>query len=143
MKKGQMEVVGLLVIVILLLVIGVFVLKFSLQPASSTTADARSSLESTRLLQALVLTTIQGKSVAEYAAACSRDTGACQNLRLELESIFSVILRKGQQYSFSLLYQDQKILVMEHCSVGVLSSYLFISDGGFYEVQLRLCSAVA
>ncbi len=140
MKRGQMEAVGLLVIVLLLIVIGLIVLRFSLRPASTTLADTRSSLESTRLLQALVLTTIQGLSFQEHAAACSTSATACSSLRQELESIFSVLLKKGQQYSFYLVYEDQNILSIDQCPTGVLSSYPFTSRGAFYEVKLRLCS---
>ena len=140
MRKGQMEMVGLLVIVILLLVLGVILLKFSVAPKSTTLADSRSSLESTRLLQALVLTTIQEKSFQEHATACSEDSAACTALRQEIESIFTVILKKGQKYSFYLLYNDQNILRFEQCTLGVVSSYPFTALGGFYEVQLRLCS---
>lgn len=140
MKKGQTEVVGLLIIVILLLVLGLILLRFSVKPFSSTLADARSSLESTRLLQALVLTTIQGKPFQEQAVLCSQDSSTCQNLRLELESVFSVLLKKGQKYSFYLTYQDQNIVRIEQCPVGVLSSYPFSADGGFYEARLRFCT---
>ncbi|MDP1694233.1 MAG: hypothetical protein Q8L34_01715 [Candidatus Woesearchaeota archaeon] len=140
MKRGQMEMVGLLVIVILLLVLGVLFLKFSVTPKSTTLADSRSSLESTRLLQALVLTTIQGKSFQEYAVACSEDSAACTVLRQEIENIFTILLKKGQKYSFYLLYNDQNILRLEQCTLGVVSSYPFTAIGGFYEVQLRLCS---
>lgn len=140
MKRGQMEMVGLLVIVILLLVLGVIFLKFMLVPKSTTLADSRSSLESTRLLQALVLTTIQDKSFQEHAVDCSRDSTACTVLRQEIGTIFTLLLKKGQKYSFYLLYQDQNILRLEQCTVGVVSSYPFTAAGGFYEVQLRLCS---
>lgn len=140
MKRGQMEMVGLLVIVLLLLVLGVIFLKFLLTPTSSTLADSRSSLESTRLLQALVLTTIQGKSFQEHALACSGDSAACTTLRQEIESIFTLLLKKGQKYSFYLLYNDQNILRLEQCTLGVVSSYPFTAAGGFYEVQLRLCT---
>ena len=107
---------------------------------STTLADSRSSLESTRLLQALVLTTIQDKPFQEHAAACAEDSTACTVLRQELETIFSIILKKGQKYSFYLLYQDQNILRLEQCTVGVVSSYPFTAAGGFYEAQLRLCT---
>ena len=143
MKKGQMEVVGLLVIVIFLLVIGLLVLHFSIQPKSTTAADSRSSLESTRLLQALVLTTIQGKSFEEHVVACSQTTSACNDLRLQLDSIFSVILKKGELYSFYLVYEDQNILQIEQCPLGVISSYPFVASGGFYEAKLRLCTVLS
>ncbi len=141
MKRGQMEVVGLLVIVILLLVIGLIVLRFSLRPASTTLTDTRSSLESTRLLQALVLTTIQGISFQEHAAACSTSSTACSRLGQELEDIFSVILKQGQQSSFYLLSEDQNIFSFDNCPLGVFSSYPFTHQGVFYEVKLRLCTA--
>lgn len=141
MKRGQMEVVGLLVIVILLLVIGLLVLRFSVRSNSSgATIDARSSLESTRLLQALSLTTIQGKSFQDSVVDCSHDAADCQTLRHEIESIFSVTLKKGQKYSFYLVEEDQKLITIEQCPVGVLSSYPFSTAGGFYEAQLRLCT---
>lgn len=140
MKRGQMEMVGLLVIVLLLLVLGVIFLKFMVVPKSTTLADSRSSLESTRLLQSLVLTTIQGKSFQEHAAACADDSATCPVLRQEIETIFNLILREGQKYSLYLLYQDQTVLQIEQCTVGVISSYPFTAFGGFYEVQLRLCT---
>lgn len=135
-----MEVVGLLVIVLLLVLIGLLVLRFSLKPATSTAADTRSSLESTSLLQALSLTTFRGVSFADLAAACSQDKDTCQELQLDIESTFNVLLKKGQQYSFYITYEDKKILSLEHCTVGVISSYPFTAFGGFYEISLRLCA---
>jgi len=136
-----MEVVGLLVIVIFLLVIGLIVLRFSIKPDSTTAADSRSSLESTRLLQALVLTTIQDKSFEDHVVACSQTASVCNDFRLQLESIFSVILKKGELYSFYIVYEDQNILQIEQCPVGVISSYSFVASGGFYETKLRLCTS--
>ncbi len=141
MRRGQAEAVGLLVIVLLLLAAGLIVLRFSVQPSSTTLADTRSSLESTRLLQALILTTIHDKPFQEHAAACSTTPSTCFILRKEIENIFTILLKKGQRYSFFLTYQEQNILIIDQCPVGVLSSYSFAQDGGFYELKLRLCTS--
>ena len=141
MHRGQAEVIGLLVIVLLLVVAGLFLLRLSIQPPSTTLTDTRSSLESTRLLQALALTTIQDKSFQEHVVACSAGENACIFLRQEIEAIFKIILKKGQKYSFFLVYEDSNILSLDHCPVGVLSTYPFALQGGFYEAKLRLCTA--
>lgn len=139
MRRGQAEIMGLLVIVLLLLTAGLLVLRFSVKPSSTPLADTRSSLESTRLLQALLLTTLQDKPFQEHAVACSLTSSACSVLRQEIEDIFSILLKQGQKYSFFLTYQDQNIITMDQCPVGVLSSYPFTREGGFYEAKLRLC----
>lgn len=139
-KRGQVETVGLLVIVLLLIVIGILVLRFSLRSPSSSLPDTRSSLESTHLLQALVLTTIQGDSFADHSQRCSTDRNACLLFQQELERVFSLLLQKGQKYSFSLHLSDQDLFTLGRCSTGVVSSYPFTAGGGFYEASLRLCS---
>lgn len=138
--RGQVETIGLLVIVLLLIVIGLIVLRFSLHAPSSSLPDTRSSLESTKLLQALVLTKIQGDSFADHSQRCSTDRTACLLFQQELERIFSLLLRKGQQYNFSLSLSDQNLFTLGRCSTGVMSSYPFTAGGGFYEASLRLCS---
>lgn len=141
MRRGQAEMIGLLVIVLLLVVAGLFLLRLSIQPPSTTLADTRSSLESTRLLQALTLTTIQDKSFQEHAVTCSTAENACILLRQEIEAIFNTLLKKGQRYSFFLVYEDKNLLSLDHCPMGVMSSYPFALQGGFYEAKLRLCTA--
>ena len=139
-KKGQMEVMGLLVIVILLLFLGMIYLRFSVKGSNASLADVRGSIEASHLLSALLWVDLEEGSVKERILACSHDNTGCQTLTNDLVELFSVSLKKEEKYTFSVLDEDKNVLFeIGTCGRGVVTTYHFLEEGAFFEARLTLC----
>jgi hypothetical protein len=139
MRKGQSEAIGLLVIVILLVFIGFLYLRFGLSGKPDTLNDARQNIEANGLLRALLLLEMENFSFQEEVSFC-HTTSSCEDLKGVVEQVLSTSLRADMTYMFSLFAENQPLLTIGDCNLGIMSRVPFTVDGVFYEASLRLCS---
>jgi len=138
-KRGQGEVVGLLVLVILLIFVGFLYLKFSLPGGKDTSSSIRQSLAASGLLHALVMYETGGERFVEWVSACAHDMQQCSVLHDHLEGIFAVVVETGQEYRFVLKEEQHIFLEMGTCSSGIISRVPFTFEGELYEGLLTFC----
>ena len=139
-KRGQAEVVGLLIIVVLLVFIGMIFLRFYLlNPPSTALSTARTSLETNNFLIAIMQTTLGQKQLTEHASTCYNKQSTCPTLQKDLLDIFSLVLKPGQKYAFMLKTAEKPFLELGNCETGIASTYSFVEDTIFYDATLKLC----
>tara|TARA_Y100000310_G_scaffold1020_6_gene1474 strand:+ start:821 stop:1249 length:429 start_codon:yes stop_codon:yes gene_type:complete len=139
LKKGQGEIVGLLVIVLLLLFVGIIFLRFYIAQPSTSLSHSRQSIEASNALNALMKVSINGEPLTAHTDACNSDKNLCDGLQNEIEAILGYILKQGQKYSFTLSTGAKTLIEISQCTTGIVSTYSFIEANIFYDVTLKIC----
>ena len=141
-KRGQTEIIGLMVIVILLIFLGVTYLSFVSFKEKSILPTLRTNIEADNALKAVMKVGIEEvgwKTVEEMVVGCNGDVGECEVLEDGLNEVFGEILTPREEFSFAFYADDVKIVEFGSCGLGVVASYSFIKDYVFYETKLKLC----
>ena len=139
--RGQSEVVGLLVIVIMLIFMGLVYLGFSNIADSSSLATERSSIEVENALKAVLRVNLPDygdKTMEDLIVECGEGYG-CNDLDAAAGAVFSSILKTGTNFEFSSYMEEDEIHATGLCDLGLASKYLFIKGGVVYEAKLKLC----
>jgi hypothetical protein len=138
--KGQSEVVGLLVIVIILVFMGLIYLGFSNIADSGSLASERSSIEVENALNAVLRTNLpdfEDRTMEDLIVECGG--GNCDELDTVVGDVFSSILKHGANFEFSSYREEVEIYATGSCEFGLASNYMFIKGGVVYEAKLKLC----
>ena len=138
MVKGQAEIVGLAVIVIMLLVIGVIYVRFALIKERSQYGEIRTNIEVNNMLRALVKLKIANLTMSDALYDCYRQIG-CDNLRDNIEDALSAVLKPDEDYKFILLADENTIISFGKCNKGLLRSFPFVKHEAYLETRLTLC----
>jgi hypothetical protein len=138
-SRGQAEVVGLLVIVLLLLFIGIVFLRFYLLDSGSSLSSTRQHLDAQHLLQGITHLSYNGKPFVDAVADCHFDVALCAALMDSFADVFTAVLRPGTTYQFTILSEDETVLRMGTCERGVVSTSTVSTADTFYDLRLRLC----
>ncbi|MBT3262496.1 hypothetical protein HN363_03050 [Candidatus Woesearchaeota archaeon] len=137
-SKGQSEIVGLMVIVVILILMGMFYLGFSNIADSKSSVGERRGLEAENALKSVMQLDLEGLGNIEgLVVECGN--GNCSGLESALIEVYSVVLRPGESYKFSAYIDGVKIYEYGTCNLGLVSSYPFPKNGLFYEVKFKLC----
>ena len=142
MRRGQSDVIGLLVIVIILIFMGVIYLGFANLAGSGSLSSQRAGMETENALNAILRVNLEnygGKTVQDLVIECGTQIG-CDSLESALNEVYGAILRPGTRFSFWAEREEEEIYATGICQIGVVSSYVFVKDGSYYEVRLRLCN---
>lgn len=153
MKKGQMEMVGLAVIVIILII--AFVLFLTLNRGQDTSSiTSRESLYANNLLNAIMLYSYYDESIFESLIKCddySNQVGRnddvrkyCDDIKNEIETrIMPLVLKNNQDYGINF---DGECGRIENINEGICgdeyitaSPYYIRTKTGTCEVRLKLC----
>ena len=140
--RGQSEVIGLLVIVIILVFLGLIYLGFSNIAQSVSYGDERTSIEAENALKALMKVNIEGydeKTLEDMIVDCGNDVNKCEILEMALEMAYSVILKPGTEFSFFVQREGEEVYAIGNCDLGLFSSYTIVENGVVYEAKLKLC----
>ena len=151
MKKGQMEMVGLAVIVIILIL--AFVLFLTLNRGQDVTAvTARESLYANNLLNAIMLYSLDEGSVRDYIDECYEASMLgesnkiilyCDETKDKIELVIQKLLKVNQNYEMSFEGYCGQIKLSPFGSCGdefiTASPYYIRTKGGNCKVQLKLC----
>lgn len=149
-KRAQIEMVGLVVIVLLIVMGIIFFLKFSIQnkqsPLEKSTIE---SIEANNLLNALLKATVCDKekiSVEQAIEQCKQnieicDQSPCKFTKTKIEEIFKSSLDEKTTYTIEILADNKQLIVIENCKSGIASSpYSIPSKGITYTINMKLCS---
>lgn len=138
MNKGQAEVVGLMVIVVILLVIGLIYLRFALIREESAYPDLRTNIQVNNLLRALVKLKIGNLTMSESLYDCYNGLN-CEMLKNRINDILDIVLMPSEGFKFSLLAEEREIISFGNCNTGILGSFPFVKNGISLETRMVLC----
>ncbi len=145
MKKGQVEMMGLVIIVILIVLGGLLFLRFSLskpqieQPSIDTA-------QSYNLINALLNIQIcNGTSIRQATHACNTGQTMCnQDACTYTSTEIGQIIEKAtyKETAFYALDGDFEVITVNPCQLGTTSPPYYFKEGNKeYEVYLKTCSA--
>ena len=141
-SKGQSEVIGLLVIVMILVFLGVIYLGFSNFAQSSSYGSERESIEAENALKALMkvdLPEYTNRTLEGLIVDCANAINQCEGLEVALTKAYRVILRPETAFSFFVSKEREEVYSLGNCDLGLFSSYVFVHNGVSYEAKLKLC----
>lgn len=145
MRKGQAELLGLVMIVILLIFALLFFVKIKQDDQTSVTL--RSSFRANNLLNAIMnvnLNDLANQELKQLLKNCAdRPSNDCPIVEPYLEDIFEKTLLPNEKYEFDIKRYDNGPIVLHvnkrgDCEEGVAASPVFLPNG--YVFQLKLCS---
>lgn len=149
MKKAQMEVIGLVVLVVIIIVaVGLFIRLSVLKPVSHS-ATSVDSIEANNLLNALLKTTIcvnEKKSVVDAIKQCKIKQDICgeepcQYSVNKIKEIMGAVLEEKENYDLLVLADQDAIINIKNCKTGVAASPVYFFDANFhYTIKLKLCT---
>ena len=143
-KKGQVEIMGLAILVVLLVIILVIALNFSFK-TTDTKADLRKSLIANNLLNAIIKE--QGKiNIKELINQCYTEKKKnvnngqkCINLEEEFNKIIDIVLG-NVKYNIKIRTEDLNFFDQGGCENGIESTpYRYKEKGTLFIANFRLC----
>ena len=150
MKKGQLEMVGLTVIVIIMIII--FILFISLNRGKDTgTITAGESLYANNLLNAIMLYSLEKGSVSDYIQKCDEYTNSINRdeakineycIEDDIIGLIKPLLRANQKYEmlFSGECGEMTDIYPGECGDNfITASPYYIRTSGTCKISLKLC----
>jgi flagellin-like protein len=146
MRKGQIEIIGLLIVVVLIVIGALFYVKFALLTPDDDFQKLHSdSIDSNNLINAILNVKVCENTIKikDGIVACANnevicDQDACGLVEEGINTIFETIGDKKR--SFVVLEGEKVFLELGECEYGVASGkYPIRGDYSSYDVQLRVC----
>ena len=132
MRKGQVETMGLMIIVVLILFVGIFALKFLLVSPVNNMDEPVLSIKANNLMNALSKINICDKPFNDAVVGCC--DGDCSCLFEEVDNIINNTLENNYKIEFC----DSRS--SGSCEVGISSTkYSFKQSGIEYGSKVYLC----
>lgn len=141
-NKGQSEIIGLVIIVLILIIVGLIFLKFYLNKGKGNN-DSFSNVKANNLVNAIKLVTICNDNMVDAIIACCNQKEFCRRDSCELveESIREIIESSLEEdVYFEAKQQDNLCLsINEDCS-GITSTENFIrNQDGEAKISVKMC----
>lgn len=140
-KLGQIEAIGLVVIVILITVIGLFVAKFSLNSDSSDVdVDIRDNILANNILNAVLQLTKGNESMMDSITKC-KERGNCEELSNEIKDIMERIGYKEDKFILTVESGKDKLFEIGKCEGDMFaaSPYKIRRNMVTYTIKFMLC----
>ena len=139
MRRGQTEVVGLIVIVLLLLIVGVIFIRFSLLEKPDVYSDLRTNIQASNLLNAIMKADSEMGRLSNVMAGCREKKEDGRYFEGEVKQIIRGSLDIRTDFNFLGYGDGKEIINIGGCKTGVYSSYPYTRDNVFYEAKLKIC----
>lgn len=139
--KGQTDIIGVVIIVLLLVIIALFSLRFLLPKQEPL--EQKLSIKANNVLNAALKTSICQSTVEQGLINCCRKDpfcgkDACSYISKELQKLFDASLE--EPYLFHISQNEQDCLHIGKCTEGVSSSsYILGQPSEQYKVGILLC----
>ena len=142
-KKGQSEVIGLVIIVLILIVVGLIFLKFYLSNGNSLNKESISNIKANNLVNAIRSVSICNNNMADAIIACCDQKefcgkDACQFINEEI----NVILEKSleERVYFEAKQQNNLCLSINNDCQGISSTENLIrNQDGDAKIRVKIC----
>ena len=140
MKKGQVEIMGLVIVVILLVFISIFALGFIIKPRENNIDDVL-KLKANSLRSSLLKTTLCGNvNVQDEIENCIDNYHECLDCNVLKDEISKMIERSiepGENYNLVISIDEQTTFIsINNCSESINSVSQTLRNG---KVEIGLC----
>jgi hypothetical protein len=138
MKKGQVEMIGLVIIVFLIVIIGIFIIKLGALKKDND-ADIYYSMKVDNLVNAIYQADVGGDTFESLAVSCcDGNTISCEKVNDFVDSVLDRVIEE----SVGFYLKDSSGFVCSgvavgDCDEGMGSSSIFLPGG--YEIRANLC----
>lgn len=143
MKKGQGEVVGLVIVVILIVVIGVFAMRFYISSSGQEERTEFYSVKANNLVNAIRLASVCDDDKMENAilACCNNEDFCDRSSRQNCDFIVGEIEEiLGDSLEEDAVLEVKDCFFVGDCDFGIASSTFVISSSqGSYEMLAKVC----
>ena len=135
MKKAQIEIIGLLLIIILLSVLAVVFLRLTLKPSFTLTSEARQSIIAKTTIDSIIKTSYNDKTFENLIYDCY--TVACETLDQEINKIMPKLMPKKHFYMTFSSDNNVFFKIGTNC-LGIQANNHYIITIPI-EISLKLC----
>jgi len=136
-KKAQIEIIGLMLIIILLTVLAVVFLRLTMKPASESTAEARQSIIASTTIDSIIKTSYNEKTFESLIYDCYQATN-CNILEQEINKIMPKLMLK-KQYYLIFASDDNIFLELGQNCLGIQANNPYIINSIPFKISLKLC----
>ena len=144
MSKGQIEMIGLLIIVILIVVGGLFYVGFVVMNPKDGAESNVESIQARNLMNAVMNIKLCDVTVKQAVVLCDSggyvcDRNACDYIETEVPLIVGDLL--DRDYAFNVVKGGEiGVVSVGDCEYGINSPSYFFSEVGIeYEAYFKLC----
>ena len=143
-RRGQTEIMGLMVIVMILIFGGMIYISLINNPGSDAKTSLRTNVIAENALKSIMRVRMENygdKSVEELVVDCHSNSLVCNQLEYAVSDAFGIVLRPGTNFTFAATYidDDNTFVAWGLCDIPIVSRYIFVKDGNSYEIKLELC----
>ena len=139
-KKGQTEMIGLVIIMLLLLAIGIVFIKFSVSGKDDNLYELRTNIETANLLKAMLKVDADGMNIGDMIIECENDNAKCNKPRQIINDIMNKALKPGSSYKFIASAENRDFLDLGSCETeGIFSSQPYVRQGVYVDNKLKIC----
>ena len=140
MKKAQIEIVGLAIIMVLLVFIAIFALSFMVKPKQHDESLLRIKANALRagILKTDVCSQVSAKDEIENCIDNYNECGSCDKLKQDIINMITSSLEANERYSF-IVSDDYggKFINMNNCADNITAASQDLRNG---RVDLILCN---
>ena len=138
MKKGQIEMIGLVIIVFLIIVIGLIAFKLGSREDSGRDLDVYYSVKIDNLVNAIYQSDIGSESFQSLAiGCCDGNSGSCNKVELFVRGVLDSVIEEKVNFMLKDSTGINCAFVDGECSEGIGSSSIFLPGG--HEIRAILC----
>jgi hypothetical protein len=136
--RGQIEMMGLVVIVVLLVMIALFSLFFISRGTSVEEDNVYYSLRAYNFANSLIKSSVGNTNMEALILNCCEGSGSCETLLDFAESKFSIFSDEESKFELSCgAYSSVPVQEVGNCENGVASEYLELYSGD--RIRVFLC----
>ena len=136
-KRAQIEIIGLMLIVILLTILAVIFLKLTLKSPATNIAEARQSIIASATIDSILKTSYNDKTFESLIYDCYTGSN-CNILEQEINNIMPNLMPKKQFYMvFSS--NDQTFLELGKNCLGIQANNPYVINSIPTKISLKLC----
>ena len=135
-KKAQVEIIGLMLIIILLTVLAVIFLRLTLKPPT-TTSEARQSIIASATIDSIVKTSYNDKTFENLIFSCYEGSD-CQILDKEITKIMQKLM-PNKQFYLVFTSEDQIFLELGQNCLGIQANNNYVINSIPIKISLKLC----
>lgn len=143
MKKSQLEIIGLLIIIVIIIFIALVFIRFMIKPSSTSLSEMRTNIQVSNLLSAIQKTSINNMKVHDLIADCSTNSASCNILKQEIPIIIAKVLSEKQKYEFAAYKNNDNnpffIINSGSCINALSANFPFKKVNDKYDLILKLC----
>ena len=138
MREGQLEMIGVLVIVVIFLFIGLIFAKFVANKPENAYSDIRKNIKAANIVNGLIKLDFDGKRLSNWLLECS-SIGDCDSVKAKIEEVMRLIGERS--YIFTAKEGGNNILNIGSCEGDKISyNYPLTLEGREININLILCS---